>query len=109
MTEHQTAGTVMDHQWMKGQRDLAFTVGWIALLIIGLATLTFGLVVLIVPGSDAQYTWSRNRNGREFVEDGKPFAPVSLSGPMRMRIFRGRVKVHLTWSRNRNERELVEG
>jgi hypothetical protein len=37
------------------QRSLVFTVSWIALLVTGLATFSFGLVVVVLPLSDQQY------------------------------------------------------
>jgi hypothetical protein len=35
--------------------SLRFRISWIALLVSGLATLAFGLVVVILPSSDSQY------------------------------------------------------
>ena len=40
---------------MTRQESLRFRVSWIALLVTGLATLGFGLVVMVVPGSDGGY------------------------------------------------------
>jgi hypothetical protein len=40
---------------MTRQESLRFRVSWIVLLVTGLATLVFGLVVMVVRGSDEQY------------------------------------------------------
>ena len=40
---------------MTRQERLRFTVSWIALLVTGLATLVFGLVVMVVRSPDEQY------------------------------------------------------
>ncbi|HEY9287897.1 MAG TPA: hypothetical protein VIT43_07730 [Candidatus Dormibacteraeota bacterium] len=40
---------------MRRQQSLRFRVSWIALLVTGLATLVFGLVVVFLRGSDKQY------------------------------------------------------
>src|SRR3989442_13508252 len=40
---------------MTQQESLRFRVSWIALLVTGLATLVFGLVVMVVRSSDEQY------------------------------------------------------
>jgi len=40
---------------MTRQESLRFRVSWIALLVTGLATLVFGLVVMVARGSDEQY------------------------------------------------------
>lgn len=40
---------------MTRQESLRFRVSWIALLVNGLATLAFGLVVMAVRSSDEQY------------------------------------------------------
>ena len=37
------------------QKGLRFTVSWIALLVTGLATLVFGVVVVILASSEGQY------------------------------------------------------
>ena len=40
---------------MRRNESLRFRLSWIALLVTGLATLAFGVVVAIVPSSNAQY------------------------------------------------------
>jgi len=40
---------------MARHESLRFRVSWIALLITGLATLVFGLIVMVVRSSDEQY------------------------------------------------------
>jgi hypothetical protein len=40
---------------MAGKEPLLFRVGWIALLLSGLAILGFGLIVVLLPGSDTAY------------------------------------------------------
>jgi hypothetical protein len=40
---------------MARQESLRFRVSWIALLVTGLATLAFGVVVLLIRSSDEQY------------------------------------------------------
>ena len=40
---------------MTRHESLRFRVSWIALLVTGLATLVFGLIVMVVGGSDEQY------------------------------------------------------
>jgi len=40
---------------MTQHDSFRFTVSWIALLVTGLATLVFGVVVLFIRGSDEQY------------------------------------------------------
>jgi hypothetical protein len=44
-----------DDMAMTRQESLRFRLSWIALLLSGLATLGFGVVVIFVGGSDAQY------------------------------------------------------
>ena len=40
---------------MSGKETLRFRMSWIALLVTGLATLAFGIVVAVLPSSDGQF------------------------------------------------------
>lgn len=51
----QNSGSMEPSTAVRPQHALRFTVSWLALLVIGIATLVFGVVVLFVPSSDAQY------------------------------------------------------